>query len=102
MIKIYKDGKYEAMFETKKEAYEYLGLSPYTLNIYLSTGEAFDGYTVKTDDKPERIMIFYKGKKVNEVNNILDAEKETGIKVYRIRNLINVGDEYNDYSFDYA
>jgi hypothetical protein len=102
MIKVYKDGKYDSMYNTKKEAYEYLGISSYTLNIYLSTGESFDGYMVKTDDKPQRIMIFYKGKKVKVVKSVLDAEKETGIKVYRIRNLINVGDEYKDYSFDYA
>ncbi len=102
MIKVYKNGKYEAMFNTKKEAYEYLGLSPYTLNIYISNGQSYNGYTIKNDDPPKRIIIFYKGKKLKVAKTIQDAEKETGIKVYRIRNLINVGDEYNNYSFDYA
>jgi len=102
MIKVYKDGRLQASYITKKKACEALGVSPYTLNIHISSGENINGFQIQDDNIPNKVMIFYKGNLVNIVKSVQDAEKETGIKVYRIRNLINVGDEYHDYSFDYA
>jgi len=48
-----------------------------------------------------RIMIFHNGNHVNTVSSFEDAEFETGVKAYKIRELLSDGSEQNCWSFDY-
>jgi hypothetical protein len=48
-----------------------------------------------------RIMIFHNGNHVNTVASFEDAEFETGVKAYKIRELLSDGSEQNCWSFDY-
>jgi hypothetical protein len=48
-----------------------------------------------------RIMIFHNGNHVNTVSSFEDAEFETGIKAYKIRELLSDGTEQGSWSFDY-
>ena len=102
MVTVKKFGQVIGTYTSVAKCAKDIGITPTAVVDYCASGEAYHNMTFSnTKAQPQpMVMIFHKGRLVNTVYGYKAAEQETGIKAYKVRELIREGEEKDGWSFD--